>query len=110
MKNFVEEFLIVNLIAEIWIHRTEPVPNLLAPRSYSMDSLKSSLEGWMFFPNQQGLSVFVLVILLMAALYMMRPSIHYVITQLMTMVYSMFRIGSRSLGLGAQPGAGATTR
>ena len=66
-----------------------------------MDSLNSSLEGWMFFPNQPGVSWLILVVLLMAGLYMMRPSIHYVITQLMTMIYSMFRIASRSLGQGA---------
>ena len=66
-----------------------------------MDKLQSGLKGWMFFPNQPGVSLLILVILLMAALYMMRSSIHYVITQLMGMIYSMFRIASRSLGQGA---------
>ncbi|MDH5458796.1 MAG: hypothetical protein OEY26_08785, partial [Nitrospinota bacterium] len=66
-----------------------------------MDSLNSNLKGWMFFPNQPGVSMLILVILLMAGLYMMRSSVHYIITQLMTMIYSMFRIASRSLGQGA---------
>jgi hypothetical protein len=67
-----------------------------------MNSLNSSLEGWMMFPNQPGLSSLILVILLMAGLYMMRSSMHYVITQFMGMIYSMFRIASRSLGDGAR--------
>ena len=66
-----------------------------------MDSLNSNLKGWMFFPNQPAVSWLILVVLLMAGLYMMRSSIHYVITQLMTMIYSMFRVASRSLGQGA---------
>ncbi len=52
----------------------------------------------MFFPNQPGISVMILVFLVMTALYMGRSSMHYVITQLMRMIYSMFRITSRSLG------------
>ncbi|MCH7498682.1 MAG: hypothetical protein IH886_01510 [Nitrospinae bacterium] len=67
-----------------------------------MESLNSNLKEWMFFPDQPGVSMLILVILLMAGLYMMRPSIHYVITQLMGMIYSMFRIASRSLGQGAK--------
>ncbi len=67
-----------------------------------MESMNSSLKEWMFFPNQPGVSLLILVILLMAGLYMMRSSIHYVITQLMGMIYSMFRIASRSLGQGAK--------
>jgi hypothetical protein len=67
-----------------------------------MDSMNSSLKGWMFFPDQPGISLLILVILLMAGLYMMRSSIHYVIVQLMGMIYSMFRIASRSLGQGAE--------
>jgi len=67
-----------------------------------MDSMNSSLKGWMFFPSQPGVSLLILVILLMAGLYMMRSSIHYLITQLMGMVYSMFRIASRSMGQGAK--------
>jgi hypothetical protein len=65
-----------------------------------MDSMNSSLKGWMFFPNQPGVSIMILVIALMAALYMGRSSMHYVITQFMGMIYSMFRITSRSLGRG----------
>ena len=67
-----------------------------------MESLNSNLKEWMFFPDQPGVSMLILVVLLMAGLYMMRPSIHYVITQLMGMIYSMFRIASRSLGQGAK--------
>jgi cytochrome b subunit of formate dehydrogenase len=67
-----------------------------------MDSLNSSLKGWLFFPDQPGLSLVILVILLMAGFYMMRSSIHYVIIQLMRMIYSMFRIAARSLGQGAE--------
>ena len=67
-----------------------------------MESLNSNLKEWMFFPDQPGVSMLILVILVMAGLYMMRPSIHYVITQLMGMIYSMFRIASRSLGQGAK--------
>lgn len=67
-----------------------------------MDSMNSSLKGLMFFPDQPGISVLILVILAIAALFMMRSSIHYVITQLMGMIYSMLRIASRSLGQGAE--------
>lgn len=67
-----------------------------------MDSMNSSLKGLMFFPDQPGISVLILVILAMAALFMMRSSIHYVITQLMGMIYSMLRIASRALGQGAE--------
>jgi len=67
-----------------------------------MNSLKTSLKDWMFFPDQPGLSILLLVVLAMTALYMGRSSMHYVITHLMDMLYSMFRIGSRSLGQSAK--------
>lgn len=66
-----------------------------------MDSFNSGLNSWMFFPSQPGLSLLLLFILGMAGLYMMRSSMHRVITQLMGMVYSMFRIASRSMGQAA---------
>jgi hypothetical protein len=67
-----------------------------------MESLNSNFKEWMFFPNQPGVSVMILVVLLMTGMYMGRSSMHYVITQLMGMIYSMFRIASRSLGQGAK--------
>lgn len=67
-----------------------------------MDSLNSSLKGWIFFPNQPGLSILILGTLVMTALYMGRSHMHSMITQLAGMIYSMFRVGSRSLALSAK--------
>lgn len=67
-----------------------------------MDVMNSNLKVWMFFPDQPGVSIMILVLLLMAALYMGRTSMHFVITQLMTMIYSSFRLAAHALGASAK--------
>ena len=59
-----------------------------------MDSMNSSLKGWMFFPDQPGVSLLILVILLMAGLYMMRLLGFRIAAPLLVMVL-MLMVGER---------------
>ncbi len=67
-----------------------------------MNTSNSVLKGLMLFPDQPGLSMLTLVILAMVAFYMGRPHMHHVIVQFMNMIYTSFRILSRSLGQSAK--------